>query len=260
MFTLRIALANIRRGASRDEAVALAMETVAKAGAAGASIVCFPECYVPGYRTADHPGEAPDEDFLDQAWRKIAKAASAANVATILGTERIVDGRARLTMLVIGRDGAPIGFQDKVQLDPSEDEFYSPGSGRELFYVDGVSFGIVICHEGFRYPEATRAAVRLGAKVVFHPHYSWPAGGFRPESFADARNSFHEKAMLCRAAENTCYFVSVNAATDGSPTTSAVVNPDGTLLAYQPYGRDGLLVVDVDPSLATGYLASRWRC
>jgi predicted amidohydrolase len=66
--------------------------------------------------------------------------------------------------------------------------------------------------------------------------------------------------MLCRAAENTCYFASVNVATDGSPTTSAVVNPDGTLLAYQPYGRDGLLVVDVDPSLATGYLASRWRC
>ena len=58
-------------------------------------------------------------------------------------------------------------------------------------------------------------------------------------SFADPANSFHEKAALCRAAENTCYFATVNCASTGSPTTSAVVRPDGTLLSYQPYGKQG---------------------
>ncbi|HEY0592307.1 MAG TPA: nitrilase-related carbon-nitrogen hydrolase, partial [Thermoanaerobaculia bacterium] len=65
--------------------------------------------------------------------------------------------------------------------------------------------------------------------------------------------------LLCRAAENTCYFATVNYASAGSPTTSAVVNPDGTLLAYQPYGQEGLLVADIDLGKATGLLAKRYR-
>ena len=80
-----------------------------------------------------------------------------------------------------------------------------------------------------------------------------------PSTFADPANSFHEKAVLCRAAENTCYFATVNIASPGSPTTSAVVRPDGTLLSYQPYGKEGLLLADIDLSAATGLLASRYR-
>jgi predicted amidohydrolase len=78
-------------------------------------------------------------------------------------------------------------------------------------------------------------------------------------SFADPTNSFHEKAILCRAAENTCYFSSVNCASPGSPTTSAVVRPDGTLLCYQPYGKEGLLIADIDITAATGLLAKRCK-
>ena len=43
--------------------------------------------------------------------------------------------------------------------------------------------------------------VRQGAQVVFHPHYHWAeADSYRPSTFADPANSFHEKAALCRAA------------------------------------------------------------
>jgi predicted amidohydrolase len=64
--------------------------------------------------------------------------------------------------------------------------------------------------------------------------------------------------VLCRAAENTCYFASVNYAGEGSPTTSAIARPDGTLLCYQPYGQRGLLVANVNLAEATGLLASRY--
>jgi hypothetical protein len=37
------------------------------------------------------------------------------------------------------------------------------------------------------------------------------------------------------------------------------VRPDGTLLAYQPYGQSGLLVADIDIAEATGLLASRLK-
>ena len=260
MTTVRIALANLRYPTTPDESVALARHAIAQAAAEDAAIICFPECYVPGYRAPGKTVPPPDAAFLERAWRAIAEAAAAANVAVVLGTERIVDDAPRITTLVIDRDGTLAGFQDKVQLDPSEDDFYRPGAARQIFRIGPLTFGVAICHEGWRYPETVRWAARRGAHVVFHPHFAEAEpGGFRPTSFADPRNTFHEKAMLCRAAENSCYFASVNCASDGSPTTSAVVAPDGTVLAWQPYGKEGLLVADIDTDAATGLLASRCR-
>jgi predicted amidohydrolase len=202
----------------------------------------------------------PDPAFLESAWAAIAEAAATAEDAVVLGTERLVEGRPRITALVIDRDGKIAGFQDKVQLDPSEESTYSPGSERRCFQVGPLTFGVAIGHEGWRYPETVRWAARRGAHVVFHPHvHDAEPGGFRPRSFADPLNTFHEKAMLCRAAENSCYFASVNCAIDGSPTTSAVVRPDGVVQAWQPYGQEGLLVTDIDTESATGLLAARWR-
>jgi len=260
MSDYRIALANIRYAATPEESVALAKQAIAQASSHGAAIICFPECYIPGYRGLGKFPPRPDAAFLERAWASIARAAGRASIAVILGTERVVDGGLRITALVINRDGTIAGFQDKVQLDPSEDNIYSPGSGRRVFQAGPLTFGISICHEGWRYPETVRWPAREGAQVVFHPHYH-PAepGSYRPTSFADPANSFHEKAALCRAAENTCYFAMVNYASDGSPTTSAVVRPDGTLLAYQPYSKEGLLLADIDLSAATGLLAKRFK-
>lgn len=260
MSIVRIALANIRCATTPDESVALAQRAIERASVEKALIVCFPECYVPGYRAPGKTVPPPDDVFLERAWSAIARTAAAANVAVVLGTERLVDGAPRITALVIDRDGTIAGFQDKIQLDPSEESFYSPGTGRHCFQIGPLVFGVAICHEGWRYPETVRWAARRGAHVVFHPHFhEAEPGGFRPTTFADPMNTFHEKAMLCRAAENGCYFASVNCASDGSPTTSAVVRPDGTVLAWQPYGREGLLVADLDTAAATGLLAARCR-
>jgi predicted amidohydrolase len=256
----RIALANLRHPATPAESVSLAEQDIAQAGQAQADIVCFPECFVPGYRGMGKQLPPPDAAFLQQAWSTIAAAAGRANVAVILGTERIVDGGLVATALVIDREGTIAGFQDKVQIDPSEEGTYTPGSGRRLFQSGPVTFGIVICHEGWRYPETVRWAARQGAPIVFHPHFhAAEPGSYRPSTFADPANSFHEKAALCRAAENTCYFATVNFASEGSPTTSAVIDPEGALIGYQPYGQEGLLIADIDLSAATGLLAARYK-
>jgi predicted amidohydrolase len=256
----RIALANLPFPATPGESVASAEEAIARASGEGAGLVCFPECFVPGYRSPGKRLPPPDPAFLERAWSAVAAAAARADLAVVLGTERVVDGALRVSALVVDRDGAIAGFQDKVQLDPSEEGTYAFGSGRRLFQTGALRFGVVICHEGWRYPETVRWAARRGAHVVFHPHFhEAEPGGYRPTVFADPANSFHEKAVLCRAAENGCFFATVNCASDGSPTTSAVVGPDGTLLCYQPYGRPGLLVADLDLAQATGLLAARCR-
>jgi predicted amidohydrolase len=256
----RIALANIPFPATPGESVTLAEQAIAQAYDERAGLICFPECFIPGYRGMGKAVPPPNTAFLDRAWCAIRSAAAKAAVAVVLGTERVVDDALRATALVIDRDGTMAGFQDKVQLDPSEDEIYSPGAGRRVFQTGSLIFGVAICHEGWRYPETVRWPVRHGAHIVFHPHFhEAEPGGFRPSSFADPANTFHEKAALCRAAENTCYFATVNCASDGSPTTSAVVRPDGTLLSYQPYGKPGLLIAEIDIAAATGLLAARYK-
>jgi predicted amidohydrolase len=260
MTTVRIALANIRCATTPDESVELAQNAIGQAADEQASIICFPECYVPGYRTPDRNIPPPDAAFLERAWTKLARSAADADIAVVLGTERLAKGGPRITVLVINRDGTLDGFQDKVQLDPSEESIFFPGSERRVFHAGPLTFGVTICHEGWRYPETVRWAARKGAQVVFHPHFHEATpGSFRPTTFCDPRNTFHEKAMLCRAAENSCYFASVNCASDGSPTTSAVIQPDGTVLSWQPYGNEGLLVADIDTAKATGLLAGRCR-
>jgi len=279
----RIALANLGIPAGREEAVAAAGRAILEAGAAGARVVCFPECFVPGYRGLGFRVAPPDPAFLERAWGELAAAAKRAAVTVILGTERLVEGELRITALVLHADGTRGGFQDKVQLDPSEEGTYTAGgkrtrtrtrredlpqdadlkvsaTGRQVFRAGPITFGVTICHEGWRYPETVRWPARHGAQIVFHPHFSVAEpGGYVPTTLGDPANTFHEKAALCRAAENTCYFATVNYASEGSPTTSAVVNPDGTVLCWQPYGKEGLLVAEIDLDAATGLLAKQWR-
>jgi predicted amidohydrolase len=260
MTTFRIALANLAFAPSPEAALAAAEVAVADAGRSGAELICFPEAFLPGYRGLGHAPPAYDPELLARAWGAVDAAAARARVTVVLGTERRVDGGLRITARVTGPDGMLLGWQDKVQLDPSEDATYAPGVERRVFSFGPLTFGVAICHEGWRYPETVRWAARRGARLVLHPHlHEAEPGSFRPASFGDPRNSFHEKAALCRAAENGCWFATVNFASEGSPTTSAVVRPDGTLLCHQPYGTPGLLVADLDLDAATLLLASRLR-
>ena len=199
MSNIRIALANIRAPATPEESVALATAAVAEARQRGASIICFPECFVPGYRWPGKAAPPPDPAFLERAWAAVAAAARSSGISVILGTERMTGRGLQITACVINADGTVAGWQDKGQIDPSEEEIYpATGTERRVFTTGPLTFGVVICHEGWRYPETVRWAVQRGAQVVFHPHaHVAEPGSYRPVTFADPANSFHEKAMLC---------------------------------------------------------------
>ena len=73
------------------------------------------------------------------------------------------------------------------------------------------------------------------------------------------QNPYYEKAMMMRPIENSIYFASVNYTSKYAESATSIINPDGTCLAYQQYGRSGTLIADIDPALATGFLAGRFR-
>ncbi|HEV8189233.1 MAG TPA: nitrilase-related carbon-nitrogen hydrolase, partial [Pyrinomonadaceae bacterium] len=88
---VRIALANIRFPETPEESITLSERAIDEAAKGEAEIICFPECFVPGYRAPGKNVPAPDAAFLERAWASVAEAAANANIAVILGTERTVD-------------------------------------------------------------------------------------------------------------------------------------------------------------------------
>ncbi|MEQ1827357.1 MAG: carbon-nitrogen hydrolase family protein, partial [Pirellula sp.] len=151
MATIRVALANSRIPLNRQESLEIVVETMKTAARGAAALICFPECFLPGYRI--RTAEIPDQEWLNGAWSIIDALAAELGISVILGTERLDNDRPLITARVTNSDGTLAGFQDKVQLDPSEDSIYVPGFGRHLFHCGELTFGVVICHEGWRYPE-----------------------------------------------------------------------------------------------------------
>src|SRR5260370_39084730 len=108
----------------------------------GAAVLCFRDFFMRGSGEMARAGPPADPAFLEHAWSVIASAAAKGNLAVVLGTERIVDGALLITALVINRDGTIAGFQDKVQLDPSEESTYRPGPGRHDFQSGRPTFDV----------------------------------------------------------------------------------------------------------------------
>jgi predicted amidohydrolase len=191
--------------------------------------------------------------------QRVAQFARASNVAVILGMERLTEAGRQIVAAVIDARGQIQGCQTKNQLDPTEDRFYVPGTSRRLFEIDGLKFGVAICHEGWRYPETVRWAAVRGAKIVFHPHHTGSdRTGVRLTKWGDAAAPYYEKAMMMRSIENAIYFASVNYALRFQESATSLIAPSGECQAYLPYGEEGVLVQDVDLGAATGVLAARY--
>jgi predicted amidohydrolase len=256
--TVSIAVASTPLTATLGEAVPAAIAAVEEAGRLGAQVLCLPETGLPGHRL--QPRHVPDvgQAELDGAVDEVAIAAARAGVVTIVGVERPTPDGRQIVAVVLDADGTRLGEQIKTQIAPEEDPFYVAGSGRRTFTVAGMTFAIAICHEAFRYPEIVRGAVLAGAQVVFVPHFVTTEDGSLPERWCDASTPYNEKALMCRALENTVYLAPANVAGPDQGSASCIIAPDGTLVAQVPYGRVGVATAEVDLSLADGLLARRF--
>jgi len=254
-----IALASLRIAATLEEGLDKIKRFLAEASARGAKIVCFPEAYLPGLRGQDF--DVLPFDHTQQEWvlQTVAQWARIYAVTTILGMERVTEAGRQIAAFVIDAGGHLQGHQTKNQLAPTEDQFYVPGHTRRLFEIHGMKFGVVICHEGWRYPETVRWAAVRGAKIVFHPHHTGSDHkGIRPTQWGAASGPYYEKAMMCRGLENTIYFASVNYALRFQESATSLIAPSGQCQAYLPYGEEGVLVQAINVEEATGLLATRY--
>ncbi|WP_020470777.1 carbon-nitrogen hydrolase family protein [Zavarzinella formosa] len=256
---MMIALATPRVASSLDEGLDKIKHLLSEASAQGAEIVCFPEAYLPGLRGQDFDVLPFDQSQQDKMLRAVAEWTRAYSVAAILGTEKLTEVGRQIASVVMDAQGRILGWQTKNQIDPSEDPFYVPGNTRRLFEINGVKFGISICHEGWRYPETVRWSAVRGAKIVFHPHHTGSDHqGALLTQWGAADSPYYEKAMMMRSRENTIYFASVNYALRFQESATTLIAPSGLCQAYLPYGEEGVLVQSINTGEATGLLAGRY--
>ena len=258
---LRICLAQISRGKDIPHGVEKIEMTLAECSRKNVDIVCFPETYLPGLRGGSNDSSLPppDQQALEKALDRIQTACKNHKIAAIVGMEWVSRIGLENRAFVISADGENLGYQTKNQITPGgEEAHYSPEDKRRLFAIKGVPFGIVICHEGWRYPETVRWAAVRGAKIVFQPQVT---GSNSSRPFAPRRwgESYYEMAMILRSKENSIYFASVNEAMPGQNSATSLIDPDGSLVDHLEIGLDGLLIKDLDLAKATGFYAKRFR-
>jgi predicted amidohydrolase len=254
-----VGLASPRIATSLDDGLERVERLLSRAAAGGAEIVCFPEAYLPGLRGQDFDvvpfGPEEERRVVDA----LCRMARDHGLAVIMGMERYTDAGRENVAVVIDAQGRVQGWQTKNQLDPGEDPHYVPGTTRQLFEIDGLKFGVVICHEGWRYPETVRWAAVRGAKIVFHPQLTGSdRQGPRLTEWGASSSPYYEKAMMMRSRENTIYFASVNYALRFPESATTLIAPSGECQAYLPYGEEGVLVQEIDVEQATGLLATRY--
>ena len=251
MATLKIGLAQCRQTDNFDTNSSLIFRDLEAAARAGVQIVCFPETQTVGYRVDIATPHTPVEpDRLAELHGQVAQRCGELGLACILGTETPLEsdprhGKPYNSALVISSAGAILGTHHKVKLTPLDAVAYSPGKSIETFDLCGVKVGVVICFEGFRFPETTRECVRQGAQLIFHPQNNTT----RPN---DWKIPIHHAMIVTRAAENTVWFASCNMCHEQHQNCrSMVVAPDGRIHAQAELKQEQLLVTEIDIERAT---------
>ncbi|WP_413305593.1 carbon-nitrogen hydrolase family protein [Bacillus sp. 1P10SD] len=247
---MRIGLAQTRFSTKASDGLQKVEKMLVKANKKQCDLVCFPESIIPGLRGVGYEIEEYDHNVQQEALNKVCRIAKGLGIHVILPMEWKDNENMHLLAFVINKNGEIVGYQTKNQMDPEEDFFgYAPGKGRTLFEAEGVKFGIVICHEGWRYPETVRWAARKDASIVFHPQFT-----------GDVKNpEFYNQAMVCRSMENSIFFASVNYALENQKSTTSLISPFGERLLCAKSNEEELLIYDINPEEASLHLAKRFN-
>lgn len=189
---LKIALVQFARGENFKDNVERMRKILSSIK--NVEIVCLPEAWV-GKALILKP-----ED-VNHILSSIGEIAKRNRFNIILGgffTKR--ENRIISTCHLINGRGEAVGFTDK--LFPStavgERRFASFGEKLEVFTVNNVKFGVVICVD-IMYPEIVRKLALNDAKIIFNP-----------ANIPKNRIKLWEHIGITRASENTVYYVFVN--------------------------------------------------
>ncbi|TWT16016.1 carbon-nitrogen family hydrolase [Planomicrobium sp. CPCC 101079] len=175
-------------------------EKMAEAKDNGADVIILPEMWNTGYALTKLEALADGEGQAKAFIADFAKKHQVHVVGGSVSTRK--NGAFYNTMHIADKNGEAVGEYDKAHLFGLMDEhvYLNAGDSLNLFDLDGVTCGGVICYD-IRFPEWIRTHALNGAKIMFVPA-EWPA----------SRIDHWRVLLQARAIENQCFIVAVNRA------------------------------------------------
>jgi len=214
---------------------AVFLECLAQATAEKADIFITPECWLDGYAAPDKES-TPErlrtvaQDFESSEYiQRVANEARDRSMMICFGFTSIEDGKIFNTSGLWDAEGNLVGRYHKTHLQ-THDLQYSFGEGIPVWPSKYGPLGMMICADR-RWPETVRTLRLQGAKLILNPTY-----GFH--------NDMNEAIMRTRSFENQCFIAFTH------PEESLVTGPKGQILARWEGNEPGVLVCEIDLTLA----------
>ncbi|HKJ01768.1 MAG TPA: carbon-nitrogen hydrolase family protein [Longimicrobiales bacterium] len=266
-----------------DATIAKACRLIEQAAREGASLVAFPEAFVPGYplwvwfipsgkthplrtlyaRLHDNSVAIPGPEVA-----RLAEAADDCGVAVAMGVnERNTEGSGSTlfnTLLYLGPDGQVLGKHRKLIPTAGERLVWGRAAGSDLEVFD-LPFGRLsglLCWENYM-PLARHALTAWGEQIHVAP--TWDRGepwistmrhvAKEGRCFVvGACQCFHKDDIPEELAFKSEYLSGVEGWIN--PGLSLIVDPDGKIVAGPLDGEEGILYADVHPDQLIG---PRWQ-
>jgi predicted amidohydrolase len=242
MKTVRVAAAQTA-SYREDVAVALecAIEVAARAGAQGAALLCFPECFLQGYLRDEAAARRCALDLESMSFQAVLGSLPKNGPMIVMGLIERDEGRLFNTAVVVER-GVLVGRYRKAHLLESE-KLFDRGDDFPVFDIAGLRFGINICHDT-NFPEAARRVANLGAELIV-----CPSNNMLRRKKSAALKDLHNSVRGERCRETGLWLVSSDVTGEQDDCVSwgptAVLNPAGEIAIQLPLGQEGMLLFDV---------------
>ena len=223
---------------NRDKIVRLTKETAAS----GARLVIFPE----GALAA--PAGTPRTEYA-AAVEAVGDAARDSQLYVVSGAQYVPDGQTKHhnQLYVFGADGKTLLVYDKVWHARKYD-------APQMVAIDGVPCSFIICADRWSRPVESLPPI-LGAKVIIEC-----SANFESEWLSSLGWYWY----VPRAIRNTAFVIFSNTAVENRLKDgvrghghSAVIAPDGSLLAFAEGARAQIVTAELDLSQATRAMAIR---
>ena len=216
----------------------------ARADAQGASLVCFPECFLQGYLVEEDEARHHAIDFKSQEFGAVLTRLAKIKPTLVFGLIE-VDKGVLFNSAVVVDQGRLRGTYRKVRLLEGE-RIFQPGDSYQVFEADGLKFGINICYDT-NFPEGAAALAAQGASVLV-----CPANNMMGRAKAEEWKHRHNEIRRQRARETGLWIVAsdVTGERDGrvglGPT--AIIDPSGQVVAQVPWLEPGIAVAEIPSS------------
>jgi predicted amidohydrolase len=216
--------------------------------AKSAGLVVLPELANTGYnftdrgqafRLSEHPRNSEFVDFLTNFCKN--------NNNTIVTGFNERSGRDIFNSALVVNKSGIVGKYRKLHLFMNEKDYFKPGDLHpEIYEVDGVKFGLLICFDWI-FPELWRVLALAGADLICHPSNLVLPG--------KAQQAIPVQAMM-----NKIYIATANRiGAEGNLTftgNSIIADPDGKVIASASPDQEEVLFADIDTSISRNKMAT----